>query len=111
MGTRAGHVDDGSGPVPVVLGVVGGVDGVVDVGIGSTEGDLPLDPAGADAPGAAGKRVAIPRSLRSAGGPHVDVVADADDPHRRGGARRPIRATRSQLVEDHVADGSGAAAH
>src|SRR6185503_10389370 len=69
--------DDGRA-VPVVLGVVGRVDGRVHVGIGGAEGDVALDPAGADAPGAGGLRAAVPGVVGPVGGAHVQFVTDAD---------------------------------
>src|SRR5512135_2463195 len=47
----------GSGPVAVVLGLVGALDRVVDAGVGRGESDVTLDPADADAAGAAGEGV------------------------------------------------------
>src|SRR5512143_3360932 len=95
MGVRAGDVAEGSGPVAVVLVVVGAVDRVVDAGVGRAEGDVTLDPTGADAARAAGEgvpnhgRAALGRSGRRGdlrrGRPTASCTGAAS---RRGDARR-----------------------
>ena len=61
-------------------------------GVGRGEGDVALDAAGPDAAGAAGEGSPVPAVVGAVGGADVQVVADADDPHRH---ERPQRAVRS----------------
>ncbi len=67
MGLGPDYVPDDAGPVPVVLAVVGRVDVAFDGSAGPTEADIGFGPAGAEAAGAAGERVPLPRAVRPAG--------------------------------------------
>jgi hypothetical protein len=64
----AGDVADGTGSVAVVLGVVGGVDRIEQRGVDATESDVAFDAGGADATGAAGEGVSVPRPTWTASG-------------------------------------------
>jgi hypothetical protein len=57
----------------------------------SGEGHVPVDTAGAYATRAAGLGTAVPRVVGSVGGADVQVVADADDPHRHRRTEASIR--------------------
>src|SRR5918994_3881669 len=70
----ADDAPDDRGPVAVVLGVVGRVDGGVRVRVGLGEGDIPLESAGADAADAAGLRADEPGVARPVGRADVQVV-------------------------------------
>src|SRR5215210_4347163 len=85
------------GPVPVVPGVVGGVDGGVHARGGFGEGHVPLQTAGPDATGTAGLRAAEPRVVLTVGGADVEVVAGHDDPHRHVRAQRAVASQRREL--------------
>jgi hypothetical protein len=104
VGLRAGDGADRSGPETVVLGVVGRVGGLVDGGIGVAERDIVLDPTSAKTTRAGGQCVALPRPLRAAGGPDVEVIADADDPHRGVGAQLAVLAADREFEFDGVFD-------
>jgi hypothetical protein len=104
VGGGTSHGTDGPRTLAVVLRVVRVVDGVVDARVGPGEGDVALDAAGADPAGAGGEGVPVPGPVRSAGGADVQVVTDADHPHRRVRPQRSIRAARGQFQLDRVPD-------
>ncbi len=81
MGVRPGDVADGAGAEPVVLGVVSGIDGRVDVVGGRPEGDVGFDASAADSALTSGESVAVPGSCGAAGRSDVEPVVDPDDPH------------------------------
>src|SRR5271167_4106388 len=70
-------------PVLVVLGVIGGVDCRVGVGCRVFECHVALDTARTDTPDTPRCGMPVPRAIRTACGSDVDLIADADDPHRR----------------------------
>jgi pimeloyl-ACP methyl ester carboxylesterase len=69
----------------------------VDAIVGHAEVDVPFDASRSDAPSPTVERVAVPGAVGAAGGSHVDLVADPDDPHRRELTERPIVASRGEL--------------
>jgi len=93
----AGDVADGPGSVAVVLGVVAGVNGVVDGGVGGIEDDVAFDAAGAKTTGAGDEGVPVSRPVLTAGGSDVELVRDADDPHRRVRPQGLVAASRCEL--------------
>src|SRR6266545_5840047 len=60
---------DDARAIGVVLGVVGGIDRGVALGVRVFEGDVEFDAISADAAGATGEGVSVPRPVRAAGRP------------------------------------------
>src|SRR5215204_2424923 len=80
--------------VPVVLRVIGLVDGCIHAGGWLGEGRVTLQTASADAACAAGFRAPVPGIGRPEGRAHIQVIPDPDDPDgdvRPHGAVRPRR--------------------
>src|SRR5215211_363801 len=81
-GLRPGVHDAADDPfaVAAVLAAVGGVDLVIEVGVGVGEGDVLVDTAGPDVALVADLGGGEPAAAASVHRTHVEVVADADDP-------------------------------
>src|SRR6266567_5884313 len=90
--------------VLVVLRVVCRVDCGVSLVCRRTERHGALSTADADATGAARYRAPVPRSLRAACGPNIDLIPGADDPHRHVSTQGAIAARGRQLQFLSVTD-------
>src|SRR4051794_32070384 len=75
------------GTIPVVLGVVGRIDGGVHTWgcSGFGEGHVPFQASGPDATYTAGLCAPEPRVVRPVGGSDVEIIACPNDPHRHVG--------------------------
>jgi hypothetical protein len=96
VGGRAGDVADDGRPVPIVFGVVSGVDGRLGVWGGGSEAHLGVDAAAADLTATAGDSMAVPGTVGSAGRSDVQLVTDPDDPHGGERAQPAVAAPRCQ---------------
>src|SRR4029450_7547454 len=83
--------------VAAVLVAVGGVDGVVEVGVGVGEGDVLVDAAGPDVAFVAHLGAGEPATGAPVHGPDIEVVADADDPDGPRAAQGVVASARRDL--------------
>jgi len=100
----SGYVADGARSVAVALGVVAGVDRFVDPGVGGIKDDLAFDAAGTNTTGAGGQGMTVPRPVLAAGRSDVELVFDANDPHRHVRPQRPVASSRRELYLGDATD-------
>src|SRR5215218_3532937 len=96
-GLRVHDAADDPFAVAAVLVAVGGVDLVIEVGVGVGEGDVFVDAAGPDIALVARLGAREPAATASVHGADIEVVAHADDPDGPGVAQGAVASRRRDL--------------